>query len=139
MKVKITDSGRSQSKRPKAKKDCFPRAIANATGMDYDEAYDLAREFGFEGHRGLPAKDCKKFKEVTQLGEYEIEWIYLPPEKGKPRPNTHTIGEMFPKGRYILREAGHYSALVDGVLYDINDRSERYPRCVYGVFEIKEQ
>ena len=39
--------------------------------------------------------------------------------------------KKFPNGSYILRMAGHWSACVDGVIYDTWDCSEK---CVYNAW-----
>ena len=58
----------------------------------------------------------------------------FPAERGKPRMNTERFLEKFNKGRFILNQAGHFSAVVDGVSEDTFETTER---CVYTAWEIK--
>ena len=40
----------------------------------------------------------------------------------------------YPKGRYILNMAGHWSSCIDGVIYDTWDCSEK---CVYTAYKMR--
>ena len=48
--------------------------------------------------------------------------------------NGKRFCRKYPKGKYLLRMAGHVTACVDGVIYDTWDCSGK---CVYVAWEVK--
>lgn len=105
--------------------DCVKRAIAKVEERDYLE---VQREL----NRLKKETGCKVFNDRKNLDAYVKKHNYtklsFPAEKGKPRMNGERFCKAYPKGRYILNMAGHWSCCVDGVIYDTWDCSEK---CVY--------
>ena len=54
--------------------------------------------------------------------------------KGEPRIKGSDFCELYPKGTYILKMAGHVAVCIDGVILDTCDCSYRW---VYTAWEIK--
>ena len=125
------DGGRSRYFRAKGVGDCCVRAGAIASGRDYKEVYDIARQISGESPRnGMDGKDCKKLMEV--LG-------------GKWHP-TMTIGsgcrvhlkaDELPQGRIVCSCSGHLVAVIDGVVNDTYQDDRNGKRCVYGYWIFK--
>ena len=111
--------------------DCVKRAISKAANMDYMEV-----------QRAL-----NRYKKITGASSFNANYnphkyvenvlhakkLSFPAVKGSPRMNGARFCEAFPKGRYILNMANHWSCCVDGVIYDTWDCSEK---CVYTAYQI---
>lgn len=112
--------------------DCVKRAITLATNMDYNEVKrQLNRYKKITGAATFnEKKNCYPFVEKVLNGQK----ISFPAVKGKLRMNGERFCIAYPKGRYILSMAGHWSCCVDGVIYDTWDCSQK---CVYQAWEIK--
>ena len=111
--------------------DCVKRAICKSTGIDYMEVQRMLNRI----KREIGAKkfnDNSVCEEVVRRQGWKV--LSFPAQKGKPRMNGNRFCEAYPKGSYILRMAGHWSACIDGVIYDTWDCSEK---CVYKAFEVK--
>lgn len=112
--------------------DCVKRAITKVTDMDYMQ---VSREL----NRYKKVTGSNKFNTSVNSNAYvqdvlNMKKISFPASKGEARMNGRTFCEQYPKGRYILRMAKHWTACVDGVIYDTWDCSEK---CVYFAFEFK--
>lgn len=64
-------------------------------------------------------------------------WAYkiLPYDSSKP-PQAKTVRDflnMNLKGRWLITMNGHITCVIDGILYDTFDCSDRYIWCVYKV------
>ena len=113
-------------------KDCVKRAIVHATGKDYMQVQ----------------RELNNLKKITRCGKFNDNknWKYylekilklnklsFPAIQGQSRMNGERFCEEFPKGKYILRMAGHLTCCIDGIIYDTWDCSEK---CVYCSWRIK--
>lgn len=105
--------------------DCAKRAIAAVENRDYME---VQREL----NRLKKETGCKSFNDDKNLKTYVAKHSYyklsFPAIKGESRMNGKRFCEAYPKGRYILNMAGHWTCCIDGIIYDTWDCSEK---CVY--------
>lgn len=113
--------------------DCVKRAITLVAQMDYHQVQ-------LELNRYKKVTGAKYFNSDYNPHKYcmnvlHMEKLSFPAEPGKPRMNGIRFTKQFPKGRYILNMAGHWSACVDGVIYDTWDCGEK---CVYTAFKMLE-
>lgn len=122
-----TDAGRSNSRRPHQKEDCSVRAYAHVLDLPYDEAYDIMLAAGRKSHGRF---DIRRVLD----GDPRFRWISFPAVPGQPRMNPGEFSRRFPQGRFILRTAKHYHAVIDGVHHDMRPIAER--RCVYGAWQV---
>ena len=113
--------------------DCVKRAITVAAEMDYMQVQ----------------RELNKYKKVTGANKFNAGYnphkyvenvlnavkLSFPAKKGEHRMNGTRFCLKYPKGRYILNMANHWSCCVDGVIYDIWDCSNK---CVYTAYKIKE-
>ena len=112
--------------------DCVKRAITLVAQMDYMEVQrELNRYKKITGAREYntdynPHKYCENVLKMKKLS--------FPAETGKCRMNGTLFCVMYPKGRYILNMAHHWTACIDGVIYDTWDCSEK---CVYTAYEMR--
>lgn len=132
-----SDAGRSKSKRPRQKNDCTVRALALATGVDYDVAYT---------YLAVQGRKCSSGYNLTSLltwfaqHEYSLwgckfDYISFPAVKGQKRMNIVSFLEEFQEGAYIIKTAKHVACVKDGVLFDTVP--EREDRCVYCAWKVE--
>jgi hypothetical protein len=101
--------------------DCVIRAIAKATGKDWDEVFEQLAIIGLE------LKDVVNSKPVYD--KYLQQLGYLMQKQPRKSNNTkYTAAEFakkFNKGRYVISLAHHLSVVVDGKIYDTWNCSEK--------------
>lgn len=134
------DGGRSESKRPRQSNDCTAVALALATGVSYDAAYDyLKNERGRKCNRG--ANFPSNRKNDSAFG-YDFIWESYPAIKGQRRMNIASFCATHPTGTYIARVSKHVFLVRDGIVYDAyqdygsNNRILEPRRCVYGSWKV---
>lgn len=111
--------------------DCVKRAITVAAQMDYMEVQ----------------RELNRYKKVTGAASFNSDYnphkyvenvlkatkLSFPAVKGQPRMNAERFCKSYPRGRYILNMANHWSCCVDGVIYDTWDCSDK---CVYTAYRL---
>ena len=102
--------------------DCVIRSLSVLTDRDwrvvYDELSDLAGDVGL-------MFDKVEFVEDYLDDRYFRECHY-----------SKTIGEFakeHPYGRYAITMDGHITAIIDGIIYDTFNPSDRIMRCAWRV------
>lgn len=106
--------------------DCTVRAIALATGRSWDQTYKILSNYARE--EGIT------FSEVEFINEYlseKYERICQSPES-----KSIIVGDFVNlqlPGRYLITMSGHITCVIDGVIFDTFDPSERYIWCIYKV------
>lgn len=112
--------------------DCVCRAIAIASGRDYKQTYDALRSaLGSSPRNGINTR-CKRFKDfMTSAG-----FTWTPCCSVGSTTSVHFFPDELPTaGRLVCSVAGHYAAVIDGVLRDAWDcRRNAFgePRRIYG-------
>jgi len=121
-----SDAGRSQSWRvtysgySKKGGDCVVRALAHVHDVGYDEAYDTTPiDAVIDTNEWLAAQG--------------FERIPFPAVKGKKRMTRRDFCLQYRTGRYLLSEAHHLVAVIDGVAYDTFGGADR---CVYSAWRL---
>lgn len=125
------DAGRAQSSRPKQTNDCTVRALATASGVKYDTAYDTLMLHGRKAGRRF---DFKSWAKRSTFHGNQFEWTGFPAVKGMWRVNPVLFALKFPEGRFVLRTAKHVLACVDGRISDEGRGAEA--SCVYGAWQL---
>ena len=107
--------------------DCTVRAVANAAGIQYDDAHALCKKFFKRRFRQgtqtrlIVTESHKLFKSIG----FEVEKRTVS-EYFNLRGTFGTINQFVkrhPRGRYLLSVRGHSLAIVDGVAYDNASRT----------------
>jgi hypothetical protein len=125
MIYKFNDGGRANAGYKGNAGDCGARAMAIALNMDYEVAYKKLAEankqcgFAKSARNGL-------LKEVYEsvLNAHGFVWHSAPKFVGRKARASD-----MPKGAVIARQAGHYVAVIDGV---VNDTWDCTNKMVYG-------
>ena len=134
------DGGRKEAGYKGSTGDCATRAIAIATGISYQEVYDLVNWYGKNWER---KSKLKTQKSGARTGVYNATFKKIMLDLGWSWEATMLIGsgckvhlkaDELPSGRIICNVSKHYVAVVDGVIQDTYDCSRNGTRCVYGYF-----
>ena len=134
------------------KNDCFVRALASATEVNYDVAHKFTKDyFGRANGKGVyftgstinPLED-----KGLSIGNKDFDFKVL--NKMRITNGYKLYGEMVyrqktvksfikdnPKGTYIVGVAGHAFTIKDGTLIDNADEKFRPTRKVTSVFQLK--
>ena len=145
-KVIYDDGGRTKAGFKNADVgDCVCRSIAIVTGLPYREVYDRLAEGNFSQRatknsrkRSRSASDGVHVKRKwfrDYMAELGFEWITCMTIGSGCKVHLHP-DELPKEGRYIVVVSKHYTALVDGVLYDTYDPTRDGIRCVYGYWKL---
>ena len=131
--------------------DCVCRAIAIATQMPYKQVYDMINEYAKRERTGKR----KRSKSNARTGVYpttvrkimaDLGWTWIPTMKVGQGCKVHLNADELPKGRIIVSIAKHETAVIDGVIHDTYNPSDRgytvdgygnditTDRCVYGYY-----
>jgi len=145
MKHLYNDGGRAAAGFKGTTGDCVVRAIAIATGQDYQTVYDdlfkAQKNFASTG-RSARARNAAKnpsprngvHKPVYKNYLLELGWNWLPTMSIGSGCTVHLRSDELPSGRLIVCVSKHVTAVIDGVLQDTYDCSRNGTRCVYGYF-----
>lgn len=102
--------------------DCSVRAVAKALNTDWETAYSLIAEAGF--NMGDVMSSNSVWGAVLRMNGFKRTNI------PNTCPNCYTFGEFArdnPKGTYVLGTGEHTATVKDGILYDAWDSSNEIP------------
>lgn len=145
------DGGRAAAGFKGTTGDCVCRAIAIATERPYKEVYDTINEFSKHERTGKR----KRGKSNARTGVYPATirkvmahygWVWHPTMRIGSGCTVHLRSDELPKGRLVVSVSKHETAVIDGVIHDIYNPSDRgctvdrygnditVERCVYGYY-----
>lgn len=106
--------------------DCAVRAVSVALGIDWETAYNLIADAGFN-MADMPSSDSVWGAVLRQYGFYR---------KSIPDscPDCYTaadFAEDHPRGAYVLGFGGHVATIRDGDIFDAWDSSNEIPIYVW--------
>lgn len=103
--------------------DCAVRAVSVALGIDWEDAYNLIADAGYQ-MGDMPSSDSVWGAVLRQHGFYR-----------RAIPNTcpdcftaEDFCDQNPIGVFVLGFGGHVATAVDGVIYDAWDSSREIPQ-----------
>lgn len=102
--------------------DCAIRAISLAENRTWNETYDRLSDMARS--KGL------MFNSVEFIEDY-LDYNYL-----RECHSSKTVGEFaneYPKGTYLVTMSDHITAVINGVIYDTFDCSDRIMRCAWKI------
>lgn len=104
--------------------DCAIRAISLAEDKSWDDTYIQLSEFARQ--------------EAITLSEIEFIDSYLADRYTRycQDKNIITVGDFANlnlKGKWLITMRGHITTIIDGIIYDTFDPSDRYLWCAYRV------
>jgi hypothetical protein len=136
--------------------DCFVRALASATNVDYDTAHSFVKEEmnrkNKKGTQNLEIVNAMKKFELNGLKvgsrEYEVEVIKKPLLTNKYKlygeyihrqKTVKSFMKSLPKGTFIVCVSKHAFVVKDGVLIDNKGEEFRPTRKVLAAYAIDEK
>lgn len=146
------DGGRAEAGFKGHTRDCVCRAIAIAAEKPYKEVYDLINEFAKSERTGKR----KRGKSNARTGVYKSTirkvmkhygWEWIPTMKIGQGCKVHLKADELPSGRIVVSLSKHETAVIDGVIHDTYNCSDRggwldengnvygADRCVYGYYQ----
>lgn len=146
------DGGRADAGFKGTTGDCVCRAIAIATGKPYREVYDLINEFAKSERTGKR----KRKKSSARTGVFStthrkvmehLGWKWIPTMKIGQGCKVHLNADELPKGTIVVKVTHHLTTVIDGVIHDTYNCSDRgytvdgygnditKDRCVYGYYQ----
>jgi hypothetical protein len=141
MLIFILDDGGRTTKRKTG--DCVTRAVAIASGRPYEEIYlRLAEGTGRQrassrtprraetAHDGIKRKWFRDY--MAELG-----FVWTPTMQIGQGCKVHLRAGELPPGRLVVALSKHYTAVIDGNVYDTADPSRGGTRCVYGIWRLE--
>lgn len=135
------DGGREAAGYKGDASDCAVRSIAIATGLPYKEVYDGINEIA-KTERKRKGKALSNAR--TGVWPHTITrflephgWVWVPTMTVGSGCKVHLRKDELPDGRLIVRVSKHFTAVIDGVIYDNHDCSRDGERCVYGYWRPK--
>ena len=111
--------------------DCVKRSIALTTGISYKDV-----KKGLNEHKKITG--AKAFNEKGNPGSYMENALGFPRTIAQKRSDgTRETVEEFarshPKGRYVVSVVGHWTACIDGIIYDTWDCSKEKVNFAYEI------
>ena len=140
IKVQHNDGGRAAAGYAGDTGDCVCRAIAIATGIDYQVVYDMINILGKKERK----TKGKRSKSSARTGVYrgtirklmeELGWDWVPTMTIGSGCKVHLRPDELPEGRLVVSLSKHLTCVVDGIIHDTHDPSREGTRCVYGYWK----
>jgi hypothetical protein len=133
------DGGRAAAGYQGGTRDCVCRAVAIATGMDYQEVYDglnaiAGTERITKPHRKRSNARTGVRKETARRYMASLGWTWVPAMFVGQGCTVHLAPGELPAGRLVVKLARHQTAVIDGVIHDTYDPSRDGRRAVYGYY-----
>jgi hypothetical protein len=131
MKFVFDDGGRQAAGFRGSAGDCVVRAIAIATEKPYREVYDALSDGCRSERKGRLAKKKSARDGVAVRRKWfrdymvSIGWKWTPTMHIGSGCKVHLNERELPSGRLIVAVSKHYTAVVDGVIHDTYNPSER--------------
>lgn len=139
MKVIITDGGRVDAGYKGSAGDCVTRAVAIATEQAYSTVYDAFKEHAKSERLTQRRKTRSSVRDGVDttrqwFKDYmaSIGWKWTATMLVGQGCKVHLTEGELPSGRLIVAVSKHYTAVIDGVIYDSHDPQREGTRCVYG-------
>ena len=135
MKFMFDDGGRAAAGYKGNAGDCGARALAIATGIPYQQAYEAINEIAKTERKG---KRKSRGPSNARTGVYSatmrrllasMGWNWTPTMHIGSGCKVHLHDGELPMGRLLVRLSKHYTTVIDGVIHDTFD-PQRETYCV---------
>ncbi len=135
------DGGRAAAGFKGETRDCVTRAIAIATGQDYQAVYDDLNALAKARGESTSSARTGVQKPTTRAYMASLGWAWVPCMGIGTGCTVHLAPGELPMGRLVVQCSRHVVAVIDGVVHDTHNPSRGGTRCVYGYWSInrKEQ
>lgn len=104
----------------KERADCVVRAIASASGMEYDKAHTFVSEKFNRKSRGGTPRFIPVMNSIGKLNRKKITPVSV--KNGTKSLTVNSFSKVYNKGTYILNVKGHAFTIKDGnVIGNVED------------------
>jgi hypothetical protein len=133
------DGGRAAAGYKGKTGDCVTRAITIATGLPYQQVYELVNaasvgERTGKGKRRTSSARTGVYKPTIRKIMEHLGWKWTPTMAIGQGCKVHLRADELPTGRLVVNLSRHSVAVINGVIHDTHDCSRNGTRCVYGYF-----
>ena len=140
MKFIKNDGGRAAAGYKGTCGDCVARAVAIASGRDYEEVYAALAD-GMGSQRNTKKERSARNGVSTKrkwFNDYmtNIGFKWTPTMQIGSGCKVHLRDGEIPQGRLVVSLSRHMAAVIDGVIHDNYDPSRDGTRCVYGYYSL---
>lgn len=122
---KLNDGGRAAAGYKGKTSDCVTRAVAIITGMPYADAYELVNHHCKAAKKGKGSARTGVPKPVTRKIMEAVGGVWTPTMAIGKGCTVHLNAKELPSGRIIASCSRHVVAMIDGVINDSNDPTDR--------------
>ena len=133
------DGGRTAAGYKGTTGDCVTRAIAIATGLSYQEVYDLVNAQAKRERPGSKNRKGRRSSARTGVAKPTCRWVmeflgwtWTPTMGIGTGCTVHLKDGELPMGRLVVSVSKHWTAVIDGAIHDTYDPARDGTRCVYG-------
>lgn len=142
MQFIYSDGGREASGYTGKTGDCVTRAIAIVTGKPYKEVYDALNQLSKSERTGSRKKKTSNSRTGVYRSSYHkyllsLGYKWIPTMRIAQGCKVHLRADELPAGRLVVSLSRHLTAVIDGVIHDTYNCSER-GGTVYGLGYPKE-
>lgn len=130
MKFVVDDGGRAAAGYKGSTGDCVTRAIAIATQQPYEVVYQAMNNLGAaerKSKRRRGKSSARTGVHIPTIRRYmaSIGWRWVPTMKIGSGCTVHLADGELPMGRLVVSVSRHETAVIDGVIHDTYDPSDR--------------
>ena len=136
------DGGRIEAEYKGFVGDCVVISISIVTGKPYKEIYSsinlLSKDERIGKHKSTKSSSRNgvyKFTYARYMKSIGYKWV--PTMSIGSGCTVHLKKDELPEGNLLVKLSKHITAVIDGVIHDLENPSREETRCVYGYF-IKE-
>ena len=134
---KYDDGGREAAGYKGQAGDCVTRAIAIATGKQYQEVYDALNNLAVNERVGKHKRGKSSARNGVYRATFEkyllsLGWKWTPTMAIGQGCKVHLKADELPQGNLIVSVSRHMVAVINGVIHDTHDPARDGTRCVYG-------
>lgn len=146
MEYIYNDGGRKEAGYKGEASDCGVRAIAIVTNQSYQKVYNdlhectkkyVKKHWSKRRKNNTPNNGLWKGVVSDYLSSLGMEWI--PTMFIGKGCKVHLKKSELPNGRIVVCVSKHFTAVIDGVIYDTYDCSRGGTRCVYGYYKYTDE
>jgi hypothetical protein len=124
------DGGRAAAGYKGSTGDCVVRAIAIATQRPYQEVYDAINEHASDERPSKRRRGKSTARGGVHRVTYEpylksLGWVYVPTMFIGSGCKVHLSPGELPMGRLVVSVSRHLCAVIDGVIHDTHNPSDR--------------
>lgn len=136
-----SDGGRAQAGFKGDTGDCLCRAVAIVAGRSYADIYadineTCKTEYKTKGRRSPSTARTGVYKATAKRYLKSLGFIWTATMGIGTGCKIHLQADELPAGRLLVTVSKHWTAMIDGVIYDTYDPSREGTRCVYGYWTL---